>query len=104
VLGTCGLNFGAGMTGGVSFVLDLTNTFVDCCNFELIEIQRLSPRFMGAYRNYVHDLIKEYVAETESVWGRTVVDKFSYYLHRFWLVKPKAAELKTLLNSLRQAA
>jgi glutamate synthase (NADPH/NADH) large chain len=104
VLGECGLNFGAGMTGGFSFVLDLTNTFVDCCNFELIEIQRLSPRFMGAYRNYLHDLIKEHVAETESEWGRTLLVKFSYYLHRFWLVKPKAAELKTLINSLRQAA
>ena len=104
VLGPTGVNFGAGMTGGFSFVLDLDNTFVDRCNLELIEIQRIDPEFMDPYRNYLYELLEEYVQETASPWGEEVAGDFSRYLPRFWLVKPKAAELKSLIENLRQAA
>lgn len=104
VLGPTGVNFGAGMTGGFSFVLDLDNAFVDRCNLELIDIRRIDPEFMDAHQNYLHELVDEYVRETDSEWGRTVVAHFDDYLPRFWLVKPKAAELKSLIDNLRQAA
>ena len=104
VLGSTGFNYGAGMTGGFSFVLDLANTFVDRCNLELIEIQRIDPEYMEAHQNYLQDLLEEYVRETHSEWGQTIVEDFSRYLPRFWLVKPKAAELKSLIENLRQAA
>jgi glutamate synthase (NADPH/NADH) large chain len=32
------------------------------------------------------------------------LEDFRYYASQFWLVKPKAAELDTLLDTLRQAA
>jgi len=44
------------------------------------------------------------VSETQSEWGRTIVEDFTSYLSRFWLVKPKAAELNSLIDNLRQAA
>ena len=37
VLGKVGHNFGAGMTGGFAYVLDLDNDFVDYYNHELID-------------------------------------------------------------------
>ena len=40
VLGKTGYNFGAGMTGGFAYVLDLDGTFHDRFNSELIEIAR----------------------------------------------------------------
>jgi glutamate synthase (NADPH/NADH) large chain len=104
VLGPTGVNFGAGMTGGFSFVLDLANDFVDRCNLELIELQRLDPGVMDAHQHYLLELLEEYVGETQSEWGRTIVEDFTSYLPRFWLVKPKAAELKSLIENLRQAA
>jgi glutamate synthase (NADPH/NADH) large chain len=44
VLGRTGLNFGAGFTGGLAYVLDLERDFVDRYNHELIDIVRISPR------------------------------------------------------------
>jgi glutamate synthase (NADPH/NADH) large chain len=104
VLGKTGLNFGAGMTGGFAFVLDEDNDFVDRCNHELIDIHRIATENMEPQRNYLYSLIEEFVRETGSTWGKTILDDFRYYASRFWLVKPKAAELSSLLDTLRQAA
>jgi glutamate synthase (NADPH/NADH) large chain len=104
VLGSTGVNFGAGMTGGFGFVLDLEEDFADRYNHELIDIHRLDPAFMEAHRNYLQALIEEYVEATHSAWGRELLENFSAYLPKFWLIKPKAAELDTLMDSLQQAA
>ncbi len=104
VLGYTGVNFGAGMTGGFAFVLDQRNTFIDRYNHELIDIHRLVPSDMGPYRHYLYELLKEYVAETGSPKGKQILDNFRVYVEKMWLVKPKAAKLSSLLNSLRAAA
>jgi glutamate synthase (NADPH/NADH) large chain len=104
VLGPTGINFGAGMTGGFSFVLDLNNTFVDCYNHELIDIHRIHTESMEAHSNYLQDLIEEFVAETRSHWGQSVLDNYNDLVGKFWLVKPKASDLQTLIDTLRQAA
>ena len=104
VLGATGVNFGAGMTGGFAFVLDLEDDFADRYNHELIDTHRLDPSFMEAHRNYLRELIGEYVDETGSAWGREILENFSAYLPKFWLIKPKAAELETLMDSLQRAA
>jgi len=104
VLGSCGVNFGAGMTGGLAFVLDEDNTFVDRYNHELIDIHRLSPESMEEYRNYLRDLIKEFVNETNSERGLMILNDFATWVPKFWLVKPKAAELSSLLADLQTLA
>jgi len=104
VLGPTGVNFGAGMTGGFAFVLDQDNGFVDRMNNELIDMHRVDTEYMEAHRNYLEDLLREYVTETESDWGREILEDFDTFLHHFWLVKPKASELRSLIANLRQAA
>ncbi len=104
VLGPTGLNFGAGMTAGFAFVLDQDNTFVDCYNHELIDIHRVHTEEMEAHRNYLRGMILEFVDETGSRWGQSILDNFDNFIGKFWLVKPKAADLETLLETLRQAA
>jgi glutamate synthase (NADPH/NADH) large chain len=104
VLGDTGLNFGAGMTGGFAYVLDLHNAFVDRYNHELIDIHRIATENREVQREYLLSMIKEFVAATDSAWAQTILDDFRYYASRFWLVKPKAAELETLLETLREAA
>jgi glutamate synthase (NADPH/NADH) large chain len=101
VLGKTGYNFGSGMTGGFAYVLDMDNSFVDKLNHELVEIQRISGEAMEAYRSHLARVLGEYVDETGSEWGRELFENLDDYVRRFWLVKPKAANLKQLLSSTR---
>lgn len=104
VLGEAGINFGAGMTGGFAFVLDESRTFVDRYNHELVDIHRVYTESMDAHCDYLRCLIEEFVAETGSERGRSMLDHFADYIQHFWLVAPKAADLKSLLDSLSSEA
>jgi glutamate synthase (NADPH/NADH) large chain len=104
VLGRTGVNFGAGFTGGFAYVLDLERDFVDRYNHELIDIHRVSPEGMGPHLQHLRGLIEQHVAYTASAWGTTLINDFRTYIGRFWVVKPKAAAIHTLLSSLRRAA
>ncbi|MCQ4296173.1 glutamate synthase large subunit [Pseudomonas stutzeri] len=101
VLGKTGHNFGSGMTGGFAYVLDMDNSFVDRVNNELVNLQRITGEAMEAYRSHLQDVLREYVAETASEWGAELLENLDDYLRRFWLVKPKAANLASLLSSTR---
>lgn len=101
VLGETGLNFGAGMTGGVAFVLDETRAFPDRYNHELVEIRRISGEAAEAHRHFLRDNIEEFVAETGSSWGQHILDNFADYVGKFWLVKPKAADFNQLVARFR---
>ena len=102
VLGPTGINFGAGMTGGVAFVLDMERDFIDRFNHELVEIHRIVGESAEAHRHFLRDNIREFTAETGSAWGQTILDDFEDYIGRFWLVKPKAADFDMLLSRLRE--
>ncbi|GIX22441.1 MAG: hypothetical protein KatS3mg121_1224 [Gammaproteobacteria bacterium] len=104
VLGRTGVNFGAGMTGGMAFVLDLDERFVDRLNNELVDIHRINTQDTEAYREFLHDMIRQHVAETDSAWGRAVLEDFYALMHKFWLVKPKSFELSNLLDTLKRQA
>jgi glutamate synthase (NADPH/NADH) large chain len=104
VLGRTGVNFGAGMTGGFAYVLDIDRGFVDRYNHELIDIHRVSPESMEAHLHHLRSLIMAHIEATNSEWGDMILDDYRTFLPKFWLVKPKAAELGSLIESLRQAA
>ncbi|TDT37045.1 glutamate synthase domain-containing protein 2 [Halospina denitrificans] len=101
VLGETGQNFGAGMTGGFAYVLDDSRTFVDKYNHELVEIHRISSEHMEPYRNHLRGVIQEHAQATGSSWARHLLENLDDYIGKFWLVKPKAASLKGLLESTR---
>ncbi len=100
VLGSVGHNFGAGMTGGFAYVLDLEKTFVDKYNHELVEVHRIRQEGMEEYRNHLRGVIQEFVAETNSDWGQEILDNYVDYLRKFWLVIPKEANMKSLLDNI----
>ena len=101
VLGPTGVNFGAGMTGGLAFVLDEDRAFIDRYNSELVEIHRVAAEAMEAHRHFLRDNIREFVTETGSAWGTHLLENFEDYVGKFWLVKPKAADINQLLSRLR---
>jgi len=104
ILGNTGVNFGAGMTGGIAYVLDLDNSFIDRINNELIDIHRILDQSMESHRVYLNDAITEYVKETGSEWGQYILENFSHFQRRIWMVKPKAAEFDSLLETLQRNA
>ncbi|MFU8820660.1 MAG: glutamate synthase large subunit [Gammaproteobacteria bacterium] len=104
VLGRTGVNFGAGLTGGFAYVLDTDRDFVDRYNHELIDIHRITPETMEAHLHHLRGLLEAHARETGSAWGREILDDFRSWLPKFWLVKPKAADLESLIDSLRRAA
>ncbi|MGB1090497.1 MAG: glutamate synthase large subunit [Oceanobacter sp.] len=101
VLGETGYNFGAGMTGGFAYVLDMAHDFVDKYNHELVDIHRISNEETEAHRNHLRQVIREFVKETGSAWGQQILDDFDGYIGKFWLVKPKADDLQQLLKNTR---
>ena len=97
VLGAAGYNFGAGMTGGFAYVLDMEREFFDRYNMELVDIQRITAEATESHRVFLKNMIREHVKETGSAWGQELLSNFSDYASKFWLVKPKAATLSSLL-------
>jgi glutamate synthase (NADPH/NADH) large chain len=104
VLGRTGINFGAGMTGGFAYVLDTDRGFVDRYNHELIDIHHIAPDNMENYVHHLRGLILRHQELTRSALAGEILSDFRRVLPKFWLVKPKAAELDELISALRDAA
>src|SRR3982074_3573947 len=104
VLGRTGVNFGAGFTGGFAYVLDLERDFVDRYNHELIDISRIHAESMQSHLQHLQNLLEEHVAETASSWAEEIVNDLRSYIGKFWVVKPKAASIDSLIENLRRAA
>jgi glutamate synthase (NADPH/NADH) large chain len=104
VLGSTGVNFGAGFTGGFAYVLDMERDFVDRYNHDLIDIHRVSPEGMGTHVQHLRGLIERHVEATGSEWGAQLLNDFRTYIGKFWVVKPKASAIESLLENLRRAA
>jgi glutamate synthase (NADPH/NADH) large chain len=104
ILGRTGINFGAGMTGGFAYVLDRDRGFVDRYNHELIDIHHIAPESMENHVHHLRDLIIRHHELTGSRYALEVLEDFRRLLPKFWLVKPKAADLDDLIASLRNAA
>ena len=104
VLGATGVNFGAAMTGGFAYILDMDNGFVDRYNHEMVDIHRITPEMMDGHRLHLRETIQEFVTETQSEWGQRILNDWDDFVPMFWLVKPKALELDSLLSMQKEAA
>jgi glutamate synthase (NADPH/NADH) large chain len=89
ILGKTGINFGAGMTGGLAFVYDPDREFIDNINQELIEALRIDTDDTELERIYLKKLLKDYIEETESINATQILDNFRSQIRNFWMVKPK---------------
>jgi glutamate synthase (NADPH/NADH) large chain len=96
ILGDTGVNFGAGMTGGVAFVYDANINFADKLNRELVEIIRIDTDDTDRERHYLKKLLKEYIKETGSKNAEYIIDNFRDRVRYFWMVKSK--DMKSPLN------
>ncbi|PJI06693.1 MULTISPECIES: glutamate synthase large subunit [Clostridium] len=100
VLGKTGRNFGAGMSGGMAFVLDENNDFEDKCNTEMVEI---TTDYDDADEKVLYDLIKEHYEYTDSVKAKKILENWDEYKAKFKKVIPTAYKL-ILEQSKKKAA
>jgi glutamate synthase (ferredoxin) len=85
VLGQTGRNVGAGMTGGLTYVLDEDGSFPTQVNSEIVQLQRVTTE---AGEQQLRDLIQAHVDHTGSSKGQAVLAQWSNYLPQFWQVVP----------------
>ena len=86
VLGTAGRNFGAGMTGGVAFVLDLLGDFERRLNPDLVSLRRVNSE---EETRFVQAIIHRHLELTNSARAQEVLMKWPEYGPMFWRVAPK---------------
>lgn len=89
VLGRCGINFGAGMTGGMAFVLDRDNDFKLRCNADMVEILPLASRSYSAFADLFKGLLEDFVLYTTSDHGHYLLEHWRRELKNFYLVVPR---------------
>ncbi len=85
VLGETGKNFGAGMTGGVAYVLDLDDTFPLKLNAELVVHERLVEEEDIVA---VQGLVYKHLERTESDRAKEILGDWHRYESKFWKIRP----------------
>jgi glutamate synthase domain-containing protein 3 len=100
VLGATGRNFGAGMSGGIAYVLDEgadggAGDFPARCNREMVALERMEPAEAGE----VKAMIQRHVAATGSERGRAVLAQWDAMSPQFVKVMPK--DYKRMLQAIQ---
>jgi glutamate synthase (NADPH) large chain len=85
VLGPTGLNFAAGMSGGIAYVLDAEGGFAARCNTELVDLEPVDD----ADAIELRELIAEHGERTGSPVAARVLERFETLLPRFVKVFPR---------------
>ena len=102
IIGRTGRNFGAGMSGGTAYVLDLQTARV---NKQALESGELQLRELDAEdRDIVHGLLVKHVEETESQLAARLLENFDDTAARITKVLPRdyAAVLQTRLDAIEE--
>ena len=89
ILGSTGVNFGAGMTGGKAFVYDIDGGFYEKVNPELVEPLRIDTDEWDTEMFELKRLLKDYVAKTGSKRATYILEHFRSEIRKFWMVAPR---------------
>ncbi|KUM42312.1 glutamate synthase large subunit [Arthrobacter sp. EpRS71] len=102
IIGRTGRNFGAGMSGGTAYVLDLQPERVNKMALDTGELQLLELH--AEDRDIVHGLLTKHVEETESVLAGRLLENFDDTAARITKVLPRdyAAVLQTRLDAIEE--
>ncbi len=89
ILGSTGVNFGAGMTGGKAFVYDIDGGFYEKVNPELVEPLRIDTDEWDTEMFELKALLKDYVEKTGSKRAAYILEHFRSEIRKFWMVAPR---------------
>jgi glutamate synthase domain-containing protein 3 len=94
VLGSCGRNFAAGMSGGVAYVFDESRTFTEeCCNLDSVDLE---PVVEAQDAQIVRELVSRHLELTGSRRAKWILENWPETLPRFIKVFPH--EFKRVLG------
>jgi glutamate synthase (ferredoxin) len=98
VLGPAGRNFGAGMSGGIAYVLDEHGDFPARVNQQMVGVERLEE---AAEIAAVRALVQKHLEYTGSTRARAVLEQWDVIVPRFVKVMPK--DYKRVLACVKRA-
>ncbi|WP_250455534.1 glutamate synthase large subunit [Clostridium tertium] len=84
LLGECGINFAAGMSGGIAYIYNKNDNFNINFNREMVEIEKLDDSDIDK----VKSLIEEHVEATDSNLGKQLLLNWSIESKKFLKVVP----------------
>ncbi len=85
VLGQTGCNFGAGMSGGLAYVLDEMQLFDTLCNLDMVELETV---WQERDKTVLHELIERHLNWTGSDRARHILRAWPDMVGRFVKVMP----------------
>jgi glutamate synthase domain-containing protein 3 len=101
VIGETGINFAAGMSGGIAYVLDRNQLFDTRCNLEMVDVE---PLTLTEDREFLRTYLKKHFDYTGSKNAAHILDNWEEILPSFVRVMPidyraalariRAAEMK----------
>lgn len=80
ILGPTGKNFGAGMSGGIAYILDQNNDFIDKCNKDIVEVKSLLNE---EDTSKLKELISEHYLYTKSAKAKNILNNWDFYINKF---------------------
>ena len=95
ILGKTGVNFAAGMSGGIAYVLDEDGDFNSKVNKEMVLIENPDDKDV----KFLKDIINEHYELTNSVKAKTILDNFDLYITKIKKVIP--VDYKEVLELVR---
>ena len=85
VIGKTGVNFAAGMSGGIAYVLDENQLFDTRCNLEMVEIE---PVVLAEDTTFLHTYLQNHYGYTKSDYAAQILDNWEDILPYFVKVMP----------------
>ncbi len=85
VLGNVGFNFGAGMTGGYAYVLNLDGKLENKINYSYVTLRKL------LIKEEVEELkmfINQHYKYTQSLWAKYILDNYDVFIDKFFKIIP----------------
>ncbi len=86
ILGKVGINFGAGMTGGMVYLYDRDGKAQQMINYDSLVSCPVTVPF---WKNQLFELISQHVLETESVLGNKILNNWEIEGEKFLQICPK---------------
>lgn len=87
VIGKIGRNFGAGMSGGIAYVLDEECSFEGKCTETMLEIENISSK---KDEEVVYKFIQNHYKYTDSAKAKDILDNWDVYKGKFKKIIPTA--------------
>ena len=88
ILGEVGMNFAAGMSGGIAYVYDEFGTLASRCNLDMVDLKRPTEDEI----ELIHNLVEEHALRTSSPRGIKMLYRFKAVSKNFVKVIPRDYE------------